>query len=217
LINGTLYAQSYAVVDERTKEVWFCFPSINATYPDTAIIYDLANDKFSTRLLARPITSMCYGSTYIVTPVWSGATSTWDTIPNNWNTDYSSPFSHGLVGIEPSDGGLYNFSVSDETTTAYTYLERIGVVFGDQRNVTSIVRLYPHMEGTTSVAIRAGSQEFVGGATRWSDAVLFNPSTDRKVDIRTTGKLHSWSIGGIDAKPFTYSGMDIEYVVNGAR
>jgi hypothetical protein len=29
--------------------------------------------------------------------------------------------------------------------------------------------------------------------------------------------LHSWSIKSTDAMSFTYSGMDIEYVINGAR
>jgi hypothetical protein len=217
LINSTHYKKSYCVVNEQNKEVWFCFPSANAIYPDTAIIYDLVNDKLSIRSIERPITSMCYGNTFISSPTWATASGTWETTQGNWNTDYSSVFSQDVIGIEPLAGGVYNFGATDETTTAYTNLERIGVVFGDQRTVTSITRLYPHMEGSSQVSIRAGSQEFVGGPVRWADAVLFNPSTDRKVDIRTTGKLHSWSIRAIDAKPFTYSGMDIEYVVNGAR
>jgi len=39
----------------------------------------------------------------------------------------------------------------------------------------------------------------------------------RKVDIRTTGKLLSWRIYSTGTLPFTLTGLDIQYVVNGLR
>jgi hypothetical protein len=138
-------------------------------------------------------------------------------LKGNWNTDTSSPFSDQVVGIEPAAGGIYDMANNDGTSSDGVLLERTGAVFGDQRAVTSIVRAYPHMQGTSPVSIQIGSQEAVGQGINWSDPVLFTPELDRKVDIRTTGKLHGWRLESTDAVDFTFFGMDIEYVNNGVR
>jgi hypothetical protein len=108
-------------------------------------------------------------------------------------------------------------SNNDGTSGDNVILERIGAVFGDQRAVESIIRAYPHMQGAASVNIQLGSQEAVGQSVNWSDPVLFTPNIDRKVDIRTTGKLHGWRLESTDNIDFTFFGMDVEYVNNGVR
>jgi hypothetical protein len=196
------------------------------------------------RYIDRPVTAMTYGLPSLAPTSWSGlvdptttwesvtydwahmpgfwgtgieSAETWATKKGNWNTDNTSPFSYQIMGIEPVASGIYNMTVNDGTSNDGVLLERTGAVFGDQRAVTSIVRAYPHMQGTSPVNIQLGSQEAVGQGVNWSEPVLFTPNTDRKVDIRTTGKLHGWRLESTDAIDFTFFGMDVEYVNNGVR
>jgi hypothetical protein len=54
-------------------------------------------------------------------------------------------------------------------------------------------------------------------AVSWKPGQLFNANTQRKIDIRSTGKLHAWRISSITDTPFDIEGFDIEYTMNGLR
>jgi len=73
------------------------------------------------------------------------------------------------------------------------------------------------MYGSTPMRIRVGSQDRAGGVVRWKDWVEFDPSTDRKIDVRTTGALHCYRIESIGTGKFRFAGIDIEYEVDGVR
>jgi hypothetical protein len=47
--------------------------------------------------------------------------------------------------------------------------------------------------------------------------VIFNPLTQRKVDIRSTGAMHAWRVSSIGLGKFSLSGLEIEYQVTGLR
>ena len=72
-------------------------------------------------------------------------------------------------------------------------------------------------ECSGEVNIRMGASLSPKQGVQWKQAQVFNPSTMRKLDIRTTGPYHSWKIESVGNTPFTLSGMDIVYEVNGAR
>jgi hypothetical protein len=83
---------------------------------------------------------------------------------------------------------------------------------------TTITRVYPLIEGTAEVEIRFGSQQFAGGPVRWAgDWMTFQPGTDRKLDIRTTGELHSYEVRAVNSGFFNLTGFDIEYSLAGGR
>jgi hypothetical protein len=219
LISSVSFDTSFCIVDERTREVWFCVPDANSTYPNLAIIYNWAFDQISVKYLDHPYTAMCYGpATFLTTSSsWDLATENWNTKQGIWSSDSASLFSFEIIGIEPAGSALYNQGQNDGTSGLLTNLERTSVVFGDQRNVTTIIRVYPHMHGSSPIAMQFGSQDYVDGPTRWEPIVNFTPANDRKIDLRTTGKLHCWRITATDSIGFTYNGMDIEYVQNGVR
>jgi len=84
-------------------------------------------------------------------------------------------------------------------------------------NVTTITRIYPHIEGTNPVQIQVGSQDKAGGAVSWKPVATFTPGKGRKIDIRSTGSLHAWRIQSIGEGNWGFSGMDIEYEFAGKR
>jgi hypothetical protein len=104
-----------------------------------------------------------------------------------------------------------------------TKIERIGFPLAAQegnghRGVTTMVNLYPHFGNSVGkVRIRVGSQDFAGAGVRWNTWQEFDPVTQRKLSVRTTGKLHCWRIESLDEGYFEFSGMDIEYAESGLR
>ena len=67
------------------------------------------------------------------------------------------------------------------------------------------------------MSIQFGSQDYPGAPVRWKPAVVFNPSTDRKIDIRTTGELHAWRFQSIGKIAWKLSGFTIEFERAGVR
>ena len=89
---------------------------------------------------------------------------------------------------------------------------------GELDEVTTIQQIYPHITSPNAVGIQIGSQQSPNGPVTWKPEVTFDPNTDRKVDMRTTGVLHAYRIIARDVKSdFTISGMDILYVQAGRR
>ena len=83
---------------------------------------------------------------------------------------------------------------------------------------TTITRVYPHIEGSSDVEIRFGSQQNAGGEILWAgDLRTFRPGRDRKIDVRTTGELHAYEIRASGTDYFNLTGMDIEYSPAGVR
>jgi hypothetical protein len=216
-ISAANYHHAYAVTNPTDKEVWFCIPNTGSTYANVAIIYNWQDDKVSLRDLNRSYAAMTYGPISFSALTWGNVQGSWGSYPYNWNYSSSSPFANQLIAVDATNSTLYSTSNTDGSLTLNTVIERDSVVFGSQREVTTIVRAYPHIDCTGPVSIQLGSQDFVDGPIRWKPAVTFYPTAQRKVDIRTTGKLHAWIISSLGATPFKYSGMDIEYVNNGVR
>ena len=216
-IDPRYYYKSYAVVDHSNKEIWFCVPQIGSTFPDLAFVYNYLDEKVSIRDIDPSIVSMTYGLTQFSSSSWNSLTNTWLEALNPWNYDPSSPFAQGLIGIEEPTTTIYNMSSPEIDNETDTFVERVSAQLTDQREVTTISRVFPHIQSTGSVRITFGSQYALGAPVRWGEPQLFTPNNDRKIEPRTTGMLHSWKIETYQGSQFSYSGMDIEFTVNGQR
>ena len=217
IIDPTYYYKSYAIVDHSNKEIWFCVPQIGSTFPDLAFVYNYTDQKISIRDIDPSIASMTYGLTQFSSSSWNSLTNTWLEALNPWNYDPSSPFAQGLIGIEEPTTTIYNMSSPEIDNETDTFVERVSAQLTDQREVTTISRVFPHIQSTGSVLITFGSQYALGAPVRWGEPQLFTPNNDRKIEPRTTGMLHSWKIETYQGSQFSYSGMDIEFTVNGQR
>lgn len=122
-------------------------------------------------------------------------TDSWDKMEGTWD-DYSP-----LAGYKRSD----------------TWLLRTDMPVGGHESSTTITRVYPHVEGTSLLKFRFGSQQHAGGPVTWAgDFREFLPGRDRKIDVRTTGELHAYEIRSADGA-FMLTGMDIEFQPAGTR
>jgi hypothetical protein len=165
---------------------------------------------------------------------WSSNDETWQEVQNlatwpswedyelPWGATTFSPFDDTVIGciesgdIRDLDVSNYGYFVGDESKPN-TLIERTDLSLEGLEIVTTVTAVYPKITGSSPVRITFGSQDFKGAPVRWKNPKTFDPTSNRKLDVRTTGSLHAWRIESIDHGQFTISGMDVEYSINGLR
>ncbi len=222
-INKDSYDQSYAVHNPDNSEILFAVPSTGSTYPDVAFIYNYEYDSWYVRDMPSNVRAK-YGVLITATTNWDTLDTTWDGFSNNWDSDATTPFDNSILALMPisgdTPGKIITISsiIGSNVETFSSIIERTDLVIETLDQATTIQRVYPHIQSTNSVKIQVGSQQTPGGSVTWKPAIVFDPNSMRKVDMRTTGILHAYRII-IDSvqTDFTVSGIDILYVEAGKR
>lgn len=214
-ISASNYTNSFAVKLPNMSEVWFFLVEEGYTYP--SVIY-MFNTKTGTVTLRE-----CSGILAATYALQMGADDSFDTGPSgdfdSWPGAFDdtniSPFSSQVFGLGTTDTGVYTL---DLTADSYnSVLERTNFAPDGLTTATTITAVYPKITASGPVSIQVGSQQHVGGTVAWKQAIQFDPNTQRRVAIKTTGKLHAWRIFSIDNNKFSISGLTIEYELAGTR
>ena len=219
-IDVSNYDRSFSVRNDALKEIWFCIPEIGESYPTIAYIYNWKDDSWAVKELPDNIAHANYGSQTEGDETWDGTPDleTWDTQNRRWGAATLSPLDDTVVGANPVTGTLYLLDPSGAPDEDFgSRVERTDFPLLDVREVTTITRVYPHIQGEGDLSIQFGSQDYPGAPVRWKPAVIFNPSQDRKIDIRTTGELHAWRFQSLGKTTWQLSGFTIEFERSGKR
>lgn len=217
------YKNSYVVANHQANEVWFCVPEVGFIYPNIAYIYNVEDDSWSIRDI--PEAAMAgYGPKSNPQETWEDLAESWNGNQEVWSQRSLSPLNDTVIlATKPQDVGLSgNLLTLDEGLTGSSEvfssnIERLGFALEGLNKVTTITTVFPHVRGNGTLFIRFGSQDYPGSPVRWKDAIEFDPSTDRKIDVRTTGELHCFRIFSDENQYWEFSSMDIEYVLAGVR
>jgi len=218
VIDEANYDRAFAFRNDHDKEVWFCVPSVDATYPDAALIWNWRDDVWSYRGLDNtPFIASGPISTGITS--WNSWSGNWDEGSGTWNSGEPKSLTDTVIGLDKDNSSLRYQDPVDGPENAYTSrVTRLGLDLGEGQDVVStITRAYLHIEGAGEVDVQFGYQRHAGGPVTWGDVITMTPSEDRKVDLRVTGSLFCYSITSTDGKLWMLSGMDIEYENDGRR
>jgi hypothetical protein len=226
---------AFVLKNEISKELWFCIPSGGSVYVNVAYIFNWRDGTWAIRELP-DLAHGAFGSVSPTQRTWdtwltpAGGNIQWNSSVGIWDQGRTTPFDKSLVGIsatkQPNE--LVNLFLVEVDEPFTTVIERTDIPLAGHDTVTSIQRIYPHIDGPgtdietqeydpPAVMISLGSQDYANGPVRWKPAVPFYPRKDRKLDIRTTGELHAFRIESTSTDTWRLSGMDIEYVVAGKR
>lgn len=216
-ISSDYFTNSFAVKNDALKEAWFCVPENGAERPNVAYIYNWRDDSWAIRDLPEDTAFAAYGSQATGAETWDSWGGTWDEQGGVWGSRKITPLDDTIIGVNSADSSLLLLDPDLPSTDINARIERTDFPLEGHRQVTTITRIYPHIEGSGPLLIQVGSQDYAGAAIRWTPSNEFTPGADRKIDVRTTGELHCWRIESIDAISFEFSGMDIEYSRNGLR
>lgn len=177
------------------------------------------------------LASIAFGALLPDPNPWDSQTTTWEAYSHTdkdgnvsdwWDYSSYSPFTNTFFGVAPmlfniqKVDGARDHLVNGLHVKTLTTVLRDNVALEGHSNVTTLTRVYPHITSPGPVTFEFGSHDFNNSTIRWQAPVTFNPVTDRKIDIRTTGELQAWKISA-EGYDFQLSGLDFEYTANGTR
>lgn len=221
LLNTERLDRSFAFSNDKNKEIWFCIPELDSDNVTVAFIYQWKEDAWAIRELPVETGYIVAAPEIIATDdAWDDTddTITWETGFEEWNYGASDvTFAIHPYSINHATSTLDLLDTSSSDDELNTFIERTDLPIDGQVQVTTITRLYPQMVGSSPVSIQVGSQDRANGAIRWKPAQEFDPSIQRKLDVRTTGALHCYRIESIGTGAFRLAGIDVEYQLDGIR
>ena len=120
--------------------------------------------------------------------------------------------------MSSTDGDLYKFEDGNQLagSNAMVTIERIGLDIGNTTDVHLVKTIYPYIEGG-SVNIHIGSQMSPNDSVSWDGPYAFDPSTDYKVDVRKTGRLHAIRFTSTANVQWALRGYGLEVELVGTR
>ncbi len=221
--NSAYFYRSYVVRNDAFSEAWFCVPSSNSEYPDTAYVFNWRDNTWSVRTMDANSFS-AYGKQTTPPITWDSVDYEWDTYDVQWGRTLPTPLGNSMYSVTPPTGGVGTSGqlILIDTSKAPQFIsdsviERVSYTIEGISTVTTISRIFPRIKGPGSVLIQLGSQDTPGSPIVWKDKELFNPNTDRSLTTRTTGQFHCFRIEGVDDTYWEFSGLDVEYVEAGRR
>ena len=138
---------------------------------------------------------------------WGGP---WEGERTTWANANRQPFNGALVGVSGTSVHNVDTQYPDDAGLT-TYIERVSMPMQGHEDVTMMSRIFPQVEGNTPVTIVWVVTTTLVTVPDGSSLCQFDPRADRKVDIRTTGELHAFSVEGPTNGNFNITGLDIEF------
>ena len=222
-ISATNFGNTFVAGYVGRREIWFCFPTANAIYPDLAAVWDYEQDRWSIReLFATP-----YAAEGVIPDVAAGGND-WDSDPDSWDSDTTvwdeakfNPVADNLVladpdtGFSAADTGLVNADGTEYTSR----FNRDSFDFGTPLAVKTVRSVWPKILGVAGdvIRIRVGSQLDVDDAISWGSFTDFTIGTDLKVDTFATGRYLSFQFESLLGGQWKLTSFEVEFGTTGAR
>lgn len=214
-ISATNFKNSYVKYNPITKEIWFFIVQQGFKYPNLAFIVNHVDGTISIRDIQGLKAHATFGPIRPVSGIWDDDAQSWDSDSEPWDSGSNS----GKIIALDSIGTLRNLEPLAQSGIGNynTVIERTNLMLEDNDNVSTITRVWPNIKSKGNVFIEIGSHDSINMPVRWKPGVIFNPSFNRKVDIRTTGPLHSWRVSSINDEYFELNGLMFEFEDAGTR
>lgn len=227
-IDGTNFFRSFMAVNRVKQEIWFCYPLKGATYPNRALVYNYETKVISHRNL--PATNFIATGNLAegtATP-WDSASGLWDAQSGRWGDGSVSLIESGLLLADQTNTKLFKLDSSNQEngSNMSVYLERQGMAYSgyDQRgnpiidlvNRKVLGRLWLKMEGGP-VKVRLLVQEEIDGPVTYSPSMVFDPSTQRYLDLENplSGLLYGIRIESTSDVDWRLHGYNLQIEVLG--
>jgi hypothetical protein len=156
-------------------------------------------------------------------PIVTGTTDIWDNFSISLLKTDLFCVGPNMSHIEQLNGARdYLIESLGSRMPIVTIFEKTNWALGGQIDVKTLTRIYPHLtvidNGLPAEALLfIGAHDFNNSTVRWNDAIIFNPMTDRKIDVRVTGELLAIRFEFRGYEEVVFYGFNAEYTKNGVR
>lgn len=217
-IDANNYQRCFVAPNYINQEMWICYPSSGATFPDRAMVWNWSNNSWGDRDLPNT-THIGFG---IVND--SNEVTTWDADTGLWNDDTTT---WNAKNFNPSDRRMLmaagsNLYLVDDTTqfagVNFTgYVERTGLHFGEPERVKYVSEIWLRITGQGSVNVSIGSANSPDEAISWEAAQTYTIGTDSKVNVRTSGRYIAYKIESTSNDTVNIQGVGFKVKFTGRR
>ncbi|ALK96977.1 hypothetical protein AB595_04705 [Massilia sp. WF1] len=193
------------------NEIGIAYPSIGATWCDTALVYNYVDNTVSFRSLPNVTHAACGPVDNSLSGNWSQDNAPWDSDLTAWNgPDFTPDRTRVMMGGADNKLYLLDASASFNGALPDAYLERRGLHFDAPERIKLITGLLPRITGNQggTVLVRLGWAESPGDDPTWNAAVPYTIGKTMRIDdfvsgrylaIRfETGTAFSWRLDSMD-------------------
>jgi hypothetical protein len=191
------------------NEILVAYPSIGATWCDTALVYNYVDGTVTFRSLP-DVTHAAYGPVdNSLAGNWNQDAAPWDTDLTAWNgPDYTPDTARVMMGSADNRLYLLDASASFDGALPDAWLERRGLHFDAPERIKEIQCVRPRISGNRggTVMVRLGYADLPDDEPTWGAALPFTIGSTVKIDcfqsgrylaIRfETGTAYSWRLDG---------------------
>lgn len=194
--------QSFVVASTVLEEVWICFCTDGAPFPNVALVWNWRTSAIGTRDLPG-VAAIGHGLISLETPgaeSWASDTDTWDSDTSAWGEKLYGTLEPAFLYAVPTGPKLFkgDYTTDADGVAQESYLERTGLgvplkqgLPPDFTSMKFIQNVWPRIEGTTGgvVKVDVGTQMEIGGAVTWRSTQDYIIGTTQKIDCLMSGRL----------------------------
>ena len=191
------------------NEILVAYPSVGATWCDTALVYNYVDKTVSFRSLPN-VTHAAYGPVdNSLAGNWEQDDAPWDSDLTAWNgPDFTPDTARVMMASAATKLYLLDASASFDGVLPDAYLERIGLSFDAPERIKLVSGIRPRIIGNQggTVIVRLGAANGPDDEPKWGKPITFTIGTSLKLDrfisgrylaIRfETGTAFSWKLDG---------------------
>jgi hypothetical protein len=224
-IDTTYYKRTFVALSRREREVWVCFPESGNAYPQTALVWSWAENKFHVRDLGRATSFAIEGPALTGGRSYLSASFSYDSSTALPYASYDSGLAVPQLILWPQAKSVALLTESGEKlngTDMVSYAERSNMALTkDVSRIKRVNRVFPKLSGTAGEVVNI----YVGGRATPDAAVSYQgPFTftigsayDYQIDCRVSGRYISLKVYHNGSGTFSLSGFDVEFENDGPR
>lgn len=219
-INGDQYEQSFLTHNPLEHEVWVCYPGeLASVWTNKAWVLNHKDDTWYPRDLP--------SETAFITPgvdlessgdeTYATTTDTYETVSRTYGDRGYNPTVQTLHGVAGSKLLKFDQAAQFDGADPECYVERTGIAVNGTQTFQTFTAVYPEIRATDSVKVSLGVQEHPTDDPSWEGPYDFDPNSERKVDVLSTGALVGIKVSSDNGAEWELTGLTFEYEDAGLR
>lgn len=209
-LDPTYFDRSFLVVNATRNEVWFCYPTGGAAFPNIALVWNWKDNACG----FRDIPLAAFAAAGIIDPgvntSWDADGASWDSDATIWDLREYNPTKKEVMLAVPGVSRLYQANITDQFAGVNyaAYIERtgLGIVGRDQKGQPKVdLGKMKFLKGVapriraqqgTLINIYLAKQMSLNGAVTWKGPYEFDPNAGKTwVSLDPDGGVSTLLVG----------------------
>jgi len=193
-IDSDNYTLCFVTPNYSNQEMWISYPESGKTACTKMMVWNWRENSWGSRDLPDAY-DIAYGvldDSNAIT-VWNDDTGFWNDDTEVWNQRTFNPSDKKML-MAATNLYLLNDTNQFDGTSFNSNIERTGLFFEDAETIKHVTAIWVRSVGTGILTITVGSQMNPGEAVTWKPGVTMSVGTERKINLRVTGRYIAYKI-----------------------